>query len=158
MACIVFVLKCWQPGLLLQGIPVYNGGMRQGLSIGGLLLLCGCAANITAPMTMPVWLFFGFFFLTDKSLETVWKIFTYICLAQMGLITMFWLPFSSENGATPLVFFLPISAFIATCFSISMMGNEYNSLRQRQAGYLLQVFSAIGALLPILIVYIMGRN
>ena len=122
----------------------------RGFSLVFLVILSGCTASLTAPVTMPIWLILGFFFLVKLTRKGSWKFFTYLSLVQLALIALVWFLNFAQDEASILLALAPALGFVAAFRSLSMMEEE-KPLARRKLGYLLQIFSATTAFIPFLI-------
>jgi hypothetical protein len=57
--------------------------------LGMMLVLSGCTAIYTTPLSMPIWLILGIVFIIRASVKGTWSCLATLCLIQLILITIF---------------------------------------------------------------------
>jgi hypothetical protein len=57
--------------------------------LGIILVLSGCTAVYTAPLSMKIWLILGMVFISRASVKEIWSCLAALCLIQLILITIF---------------------------------------------------------------------
>ncbi|NUM45993.1 MAG: hypothetical protein HUU38_14905 [Anaerolineales bacterium] len=108
-----------------------------------LFMLTGCTAQITAPVTMPIWIFIGYAYLVGEKDKQEWKDFSNFCRIQIFILIVFWLLLYEQTFPLKWVIPLALISFPSSVLAINLLGNENNSEQNRLLGYILQVISAI---------------
>ena len=91
--------------------------------LGIILVLSGCTAIYTAPLSMRIWLILGIVFISRATVKEMWSCLAALCLIQLILITIFglagWLDdVGSVNRSTANAAVLALGGASTACLAL----------------------------------------
>jgi hypothetical protein len=132
--------------------------------LGSMLVLGGCTAMFTAPVTMPIWIVLGCMFVVRPVIHLAWRLFTVVGLLQSLLIALFgffgWYDLWRRGYVSPIqvrdtffLFLLPAIATIGIILAMILARSNVNSRSHRSLILLIHVLAAVFTIGPV--VYMM---
>ena len=137
--------------------------------LGSMLVLGGCTAMLTAPVTMPFWILLGIgcVFFYHPVIQIIWWLFTILSLLQSLLIALFgflaWYDLWQHGTWTIQVqdtlfylFLFPAIASIAITIAMILASFKLDSMPRRSLILLIHILAAAFTIGPV--VYMLNHH